>query len=93
MQCPPEPPAQQRGLSENVSTAKSMTSYVPISESMGVKAREGSKKKIEKSFEQTKSSVGLLVTEELDSAIARCRALVESISASCRADNQKFTYA
>jgi benzoyl-CoA reductase/2-hydroxyglutaryl-CoA dehydratase subunit BcrC/BadD/HgdB len=57
------------------------------------KARKAAKKKVKKHFEQSESSVGLLVTEELESAIARCKARVETISASCRADNQKFTYA
>lgn len=60
---------------------------------MGAKARKAARKKVKKHFEQTESSVGLMVTEELDSAIARCKARVEAIAASCKADNQKFTYA
>jgi hypothetical protein len=70
-----------------------MATYATISESMDAKAREASKRKIEKSFEQDKSSVGLLVTEELETAIARCKAQVESIAAVCRAENQRFTCA
>jgi hypothetical protein len=69
------------------------TSTVDSPSPMGAKARKAAKKKVKKHFEQTESSVGLLVTEELESAIARCKARVESIAASCRADNQKFTYA
>jgi len=35
---------------------------------------------------------GLLVTKELDKAIANCKAKVEGISKECRMKNQKFRY-
>jgi hypothetical protein len=39
-----------------------------------------------------KPEPGLLVTKELDKAIADCKAKVERISKECRMKNQKFRY-
>jgi len=40
-----------------------------------------------------KPQPGLLVTKELDKAIADCKVKVEGISKACRMQNQKFRYA
>ncbi|KAG8778596.1 hypothetical protein FRC16_003788 [Serendipita sp. 398] len=42
------------------------------------------------SYEQPKETIGLLVTEQLETAIARCREQVETLAGICRARNQKF---
>ena len=36
------------------------------------------------------NQVGLLVTEELDIAILRCKAKVEKLAAECRRGNRRF---
>ncbi|KAF8594673.1 cysteine proteinase [Ceratobasidium sp. AG-I] len=41
-------------------------------------------------FEQPKERAGLLVTAELDAAIARCKAKVNAISKQCRQRNRRF---
>ncbi|KDQ53933.1 hypothetical protein JAAARDRAFT_38908 [Jaapia argillacea MUCL 33604] len=41
-------------------------------------------------FTQRKDKAGLLVTEELDKAIERCKATVEAIAAECRRRNRRF---
>ena len=74
-----------------MSAGKPKISDAPIL--MNSKARKAAKKKVKRSFEQTAGSVGLLVTAELDTAIARCKAKVDNIAANCRARNQKFRYA
>jgi len=45
---------------------------------------------LKKEFEQPAALAGLLVTAELDSAIARCKAKVEHIATSCRRKNLRF---
>jgi hypothetical protein len=83
--------AEPHSSSKTRSVGEPKTSVAPIP--MDSKARKAAKKKVKRSFEQTASSVGLLVTAELNTAIARCKARVENIAANCRARNQKFRYA
>lgn len=51
--------------------------------------RNNKKKKSEK-FVQPPKTVGLLVTDELEAAIGRCKAKVAAIAKDCRARNRKF---
>jgi hypothetical protein len=41
-------------------------------------------------IKQDESQIGLLVTDQLESAIQRCKDRVEDIVAMCRSRNQKF---
>ena len=56
------------------------------------KALNAAKRKTEKTFKQSQTSVGLLVTGELQAAIKRCSRKVQHIAKHCRARNSKFRY-
>ncbi|PVG01978.1 cysteine proteinase [Serendipita vermifera] len=70
--------------------AKSVATANAGEKAPNTKSRAAAQKKVKKSFAQKQNSVGLLVTEELEAAIARCTAKVNSISRHCRARNKKF---
>ena len=63
---------------------------MPAAKRANAKARAAAKKKAKRNFKQSKSSVGILVTEELETAIDQCREKVKTIARMCRARNQKF---
>jgi hypothetical protein len=56
------------------------------------RSRAAAQKATKKSFTQKQNSVGLLVTEELEAAIARCTTKVNQIAKNCRARNMKFRF-
>ncbi|KIM33740.1 hypothetical protein M408DRAFT_325348 [Serendipita vermifera MAFF 305830] len=78
---PKDTAAKNKQGKDNVKTSNAKTK---------AKARAAAKKKAKRSFKQPTATVGIAVTEELDIAIARCRAKVETISKLCRARNRKF---
>jgi hypothetical protein len=48
------------------------------------------RKKGKRSFKQAKETVGIVVSDDLQVAIDRCKSKVENIAEMCRARNRKF---
>lgn len=70
----------------------------PLS-TMGKKNRRNNARKVKQDLKaagslppQSKPKVGLLVTDELEKALSRCRATVERIARDYRAKNRKFRW-
>lgn len=54
------------------------------------RARRAKAADLEASFAQQEKRAGLLVTNELEKALADCKAQVERIAQDCRAKNRRF---
>lgn len=85
LECPKRLSSARRALSAGGSIFTTSIMDLRNQKSRAPKARP-----VDASFPQQENRAGLLVTKELDKALAECKALVERIAKDCRAKNRRF---
>jgi hypothetical protein len=90
----PRPKHYKPGKDQSKETTTSITVATATASGTVVggnaKSRAAAKKKAKRSFKQAKATIGIVVTQDLEVAIARCKTKVENIAKICRARNRKF---
>jgi hypothetical protein len=87
----PRPKKYKPGKTQAQKTATSVTVTAPSNAVDGGNAKQrAAKKRAKRSFKQAKATIGIVVTDDLQVAIARCKSKVDNIAQICRARNRKF---
>jgi hypothetical protein len=89
----PHPKKYKPGKSQAQKTATPVTDTATASNVVdggNAKHKAAAKKRAKRSFKQAKATIGIVVTDDLQVAIARCKSKVDNIAKICRARNRKF---
>lgn len=88
-----KPGKSQAQTATPVTASTTATATVTASNAVGggkAKQKAAARKKAKRSFKQAKATIGIVVTDDLQVAIARCKSKVDNIAKVCRARNRKF---